>query len=188
MFATTGFDETTVDQISAAAGVSRRTFFRYFDSKAAVLWSSFDLEIDAIRSQLAGMPDELPIMDAIRLAVATANHYHPDDVAELRTRMNLIGTVPALQASSAIHYARWEEVIADFVAERLDRPANSLYPLAVSRATLAVCRAAFDRWVARADADLHVYLDLAIGALAVGFDPARLAIEPRPRAQAKKRS
>ncbi|HEV3292759.1 MAG TPA: hypothetical protein VG123_27610, partial [Streptosporangiaceae bacterium] len=47
----------------------------------------------------------------------------------------------------------------------------SLYPLAVGRATLAACRAAYDRWSARADADLTFYLDAALAALAAGFDP-----------------
>jgi hypothetical protein len=39
----------------------------------------------------------------------------------------------------------------------------------VGRATLAACRAAYERWAARADADLAVYLDAALRALAGGF-------------------
>ena len=53
-------------------------------------------------------------------------------------------------------------------------PPSSLYPLAVGRATLAACRAAYDRWSARADADLTFYLDAALTALAAGFDPAAI--------------
>ena len=52
---------------------------------------------------------------------------------------------------------------------RTGRPARSLYPLTVGRATLAACRAAYERWAARADADLTVYLDAALRALAAGF-------------------
>ena len=52
---------------------------------------------------------------------------------------------------------------------RIGQPADSLYPLAVGRAVLAVCRAGYDRWAARADADLTVYLDAALRALAAGF-------------------
>jgi hypothetical protein len=63
------------------------------------------------------------------------------------------------------------------VATRLGQPPGSLYPLAVGRATLAVCRAAYDRWCARADADLTVYLDAAVAALAAGFAPALLGTE-----------
>jgi TetR/AcrR family transcriptional regulator, regulator of mycofactocin system len=180
LFSDQGFDETTVDQVATAAGVSRRTFFRYFDSKAAVLWNTFDLELVTVKRLLAEAPDERSMMDAIRAAVVTANHHHADDVPELRTRMNLIGSVPALQANATVHYAAWEQAIAEFVAGRIGQPAGSLYPLAVGRAALAVCRAAYDRWVARADTDLQVYLDAALRALATGFDPEGLTTEPRP--------
>jgi TetR/AcrR family transcriptional regulator, regulator of mycofactocin system len=180
LFAEHGFDETTVDQVASAAGVSRRTFFRYFDSKSAVLWNTFDLEVATIRRLLSETPSDMQMMDAIRSAVVAANHYHADDVPELRTRMNLIGSVPTLQANATLHYTAWEEAIAEFVGDRIGQPASTLYPLAVSRAALAVCRAAYDRWVARADTDLQVYLDAAIQALAAGFDPDVLTTEPKP--------
>jgi len=172
LFTDQGFDNTTIEQIAAEAGVSKRTFFRYFSSKASVLWSEFDSEVDTIRAALADVPAEVPMMEAIRRAVATANHYRVQDVAELRLRMNLIGGVPALQSSTAVHYDAWERAISDFAAIRLGQPADSLYPLAVGRATLAACRAAYDRWSARADADLTFYLDAALAALAAGFEPS----------------
>jgi mycofactocin system transcriptional regulator len=174
LFAEQGFDETPIEQIAAEAGVSRRTFFRYFDSKASVLWSEFDTEVATIRAALAEVPATVPMTDAIRQAVVAANHYRAEDVPELRSRMNLIGSVPALQSSAAIHYDAWERAISDFVAGRIGQHAESLYPLAAGRATLAVCRAAYDRWTARADADLTVYLDAALSALAAGFSPGAL--------------
>ena len=157
--------------------MSRRTFFRYFSSKSGVLWGEFDAEVEAIRAALAAVPAEVPMMDAIRRAVVAANHYRAEDVPELRARMNLIISVPALQASAAVRYDAWERAISDFVATRIGQPTGSLYPLAVGRATLAVCRAAYDRWCARADADLTVYLDAAVAALAAGFRPALLGTE-----------
>ena len=171
LFTDQGFDSTTIEQIAAEAGVSKRTFFRYFSSKASVLWSEFDHEVEVIRAALADVPAGVPMMDAIRRAVVTANHYGPQDVPELRMRMNLIGNVPALQSSAALHYDAWERAISDFAAIRTGQPADSLYPLAVGRATLAACRAAYDRWSARADADLTFYLDAVLAALAAGFDP-----------------
>jgi mycofactocin system transcriptional regulator len=172
LFTDQGFDNTTIEQIAAEAGVSKRTFFRYFSSKASVLWSEFDSEVDTIRAALADVPPAVPMMEAIRRAVVTANHYRVQDVAELRLRMNLIGGVPALQSSTAVHYDAWERAISDFAAIRLGQPADSLYPLAVGRATLAACRAAYDRWSARADTDLTFYLDAALTALAAGFEPS----------------
>jgi TetR/AcrR family transcriptional regulator, regulator of mycofactocin system len=172
LFTDQGFDNTTIEQIAVEAGVSKRTFFRYFSSKASVLWSEFDSEVDTIRAALADVPAAVPMMEAIRRAVVTANHYRVQDVPELRLRMNLIGSVPALQSSTAVHYDAWERAISDFAAIRLGQPADSLYPLAVGRATLAACRAAYDRWSARADTDLTFYLDAALAALAAGFEPS----------------
>jgi TetR/AcrR family transcriptional regulator, regulator of mycofactocin system len=175
LFSDLGFDETTVERIAGEAGVSRRTFFRYFDSKADVLWHAFDGEVRALRGAFAAVPAGVPLMSAIRQVVVGANRYRAEDVPELRTRMNLIGSVPALQASAAQHYDDWERAVSEFAAARLGQPADSLYPLAIGRATLAVCRSAYDQWAERADADLTRYLDQALRALAVGFDADHLA-------------
>ena len=58
--------------------------------------------MEAIRAALAAAPDAVPMMDAIRQAVVAADHYRAEDVPELRARMNLIISVPALQASAAM--------------------------------------------------------------------------------------
>ena len=171
LFAQRGFDNTTIEQIAAEAGVSERTFFRYFTTKASVLWTEFETEVETIRASLAAVPDDVPLMEAIRGAVVAANHYHADDVPEMRMRMHLIATVPALSFSAAEHYEAWERAISDFAGRRLGQPAGSLYPLAIGRAALAACRAAYDRWSARADDDLTIYLDAALTALAAGFAP-----------------
>jgi TetR/AcrR family transcriptional regulator, regulator of mycofactocin system len=95
-------------------------------------------------------------------------------VPEMRMRMTLIATEPALSFSAAEHYADWERAISEFAARRLGQPASSLYCLAIGRAVLAACRAAYDRWSARADDDLPRYLDAVLTALASGFDPDAL--------------
>ena len=74
----------------------------------------------------------------------------------------------------APHYDAWERAISEFAAARLAQPADSLYPLAIGRTALAACRAAYDRWAARADDDLTVYLDATLTALAAGFAPDAL--------------
>lgn len=171
LFTAHGFENTTIEQIAAEAGVSERTFFRYFGSKASVLFTEFETEVSEIREALRDVPGDVPMMDAIRGAVVAANHYRAADVPEVRMRMNMFATVPALAAAAAEHYEAWERAISEFAAVRLAQPPDSLYPLAVGRATLATCRAAHDRWAVRADADLTVYLDVALRALAAGFAP-----------------
>ena len=56
LFARQGYDETTIDQIAAAVGVSRRTFFRYYDSKREVVWGEFDAELIRLRTRLEEAP------------------------------------------------------------------------------------------------------------------------------------
>lgn len=175
LFTEQGFHETTVDQIAAAAGVSQRTFFRYYDAKTAVLWNEFDTEVATIETLLSETPDDIPVMEAIRRAVIAANHYCAEDVPELRMRMSLLSTVPELAASAMMHYDAWERAISDFVARRTCSMNDSLYPLAVGRATLAACRAAYEYWAVRADNDLTAYIDTTLRALAAGFPDAILA-------------
>src|ERR1700689_4736598 len=52
LFAAHGFDATTVDEIAAAAGIGRRTFFRYFPSKNDIPWGAFEDELDRMRVRL----------------------------------------------------------------------------------------------------------------------------------------
>jgi TetR/AcrR family transcriptional regulator, regulator of mycofactocin system len=138
-------------------------------------------QVEALRAELANASPDVSIMEAIRIAVVAINHYSASDVPELRTRMNLIGSSPGLYTGAAIHYDAWERAVSDFVAARVGQPHDSLYPLAVGRVTLAACRAAYDRWVARADTNLTVYLDAALVALAAGFADRIFTTEPKPR-------
>jgi mycofactocin system transcriptional regulator len=187
LYADHGYDGTTVDMIAAEAGTSRRTFFRYFESKASVLWYAFDAEVSKIRETLAAMPRDLPVMEAVRQAVVAVNHYGAQDLGQLRIRMGLIGSTSELAGSASLHYDAWERAVVDFVAERSGQPAESLYPLTVGRATLAACSAAYERWAARADADLTGYLDAALRALAAGFRDDVLTSEPDPPKTHKRR-
>ncbi|WP_239154966.1 hypothetical protein [Amycolatopsis sp. FDAARGOS 1241] len=65
-----------------------------------------------------------------------------------------------------------------------DRPArDSLYPLAVGRVVFAACRAAYEHWSARADADLAVYWDASLRAVASGCADPSLTAAPSPAAE-----
>jgi mycofactocin system transcriptional regulator len=190
LFDRRGFDETTVDQIAGAAGVGRRTFFRYFPTKAAVLWYDFDRHVDEMRESLAGAARDVPMMSAVRDAVLLGNRYGAADLPDLRTRTSLISTVPALQASATLYYARWEAVIAEFVAVRTGLPASSLYPSVVGRCVLAACRAAYADWASAGEGALRAFLFAALGVLEPGFDEQqlrsagrRLAAQRRARAR-----
>ncbi len=174
LFAARGFNDTTVEDIAVGAGVSRRTFFRYFESKAAVLWHGFDEEVDALRTVLATMPDSLSPMQAVRRAVVEVNAKRGGP-AELRLRMELVSQVPALQMTAVRHYDDWEAVVARFIADRLALDEHALIPRCVGRTTLAACRAAYEQWLLEPNSVLADHIDDALAALARGFavDDAR---------------
>ena len=87
LFARQGYDETTVDEIAAAVGVSRRTFFRYYESKPDVVWGEFDAELVRLREQLQTAPAGEPMMDVLRRAVMATNRFGAGELDELRIRM-----------------------------------------------------------------------------------------------------
>jgi AcrR family transcriptional regulator len=63
-----GYDNTTVEQIAAAADVSPRTFSRYFATKDAVVVALLEELVDAVATTMAELPDEVPPLEAIRRA------------------------------------------------------------------------------------------------------------------------
>ena len=62
LFGRQGFERTTVDDIAAAAGIGRRTFFRYFPSKNDVPWGDFEGELDRMRLRLKDSPAATPLI------------------------------------------------------------------------------------------------------------------------------
>src|ERR1700758_3754790 len=89
LFDAQGFEATTVDDIAAAAGIGRRTFFRYFPSKNDVPWGAFDRELDRMRVLLKDFAPEMPLMEAVRLALIDFNQVPTDQVLLHRRRMEL---------------------------------------------------------------------------------------------------
>jgi TetR/AcrR family transcriptional regulator, regulator of mycofactocin system len=169
LFARQGFDRTTVDDIAAAAGIGRRTFFRYFPSKNDVPWGNFEGELERMRARLATCAQETPLMDAIRVAIVDFNRIEPEQVPWHRRRMELILRTPTLQAHSTLRYAAWREVIADFVCERTGQSPDALAPRTIAYAALGVAVAAYEQWLEADDADLGDLLDSAMRELAAAF-------------------
>jgi TetR/AcrR family transcriptional regulator, regulator of mycofactocin system len=169
LFAAQGFESTTVDEIAAAAGIGRRTFFRYFPSKNDVPWGAFEDELDRMRVRLRACPPEVPLMDAIRLALIDFNRVAPAQVPLHRRRMELILRVPALLAHSTLRFTAWREVVAEFVADRTGRRPGELAPQAIAHAVLGVCVAAYEHWLDDPSADLGELLDDAMRQLSGAF-------------------
>ncbi|WAL67469.1 mycofactocin system transcriptional regulator [Amycolatopsis cynarae] len=154
LFARQGFERTTIDDIARAAGIGRRTFFRYFPSKNDIAWGDFDGELQRMRKRLTGYPPELPLVEAIRSALVDFNRIPPEEAPWHRRRMELILTTPALQAHSALRYADWRQVLAEFVAGRLGIAPDSLAPQAIAYAVLGIALAAYEQWLRSPESDL----------------------------------
>ncbi len=169
LFDERGFDQTTVDDIAAAAGIARRTFFGYFASKNDVPWGSFDRQLAYLREVLAGLPQDLPVMEAIRRAVLAFNTVDPAEQPWHRRRLALILGTPALQAHSTLRYTEWRQVITEFVAQRLGRSEDSLTVQTIGYTSLAAAIAAYDVWLREDDGDLLELIDAAFRGLADGF-------------------
>jgi mycofactocin system transcriptional regulator len=169
LFAARGFEATTVDEIAAAAGIGRRTFFRYFPSKNDIPWGAFEDELDRMRVRLKACPPQVPLMDAIRIALIDFNRVAPAQVPLHRRRMELILRVPALLAHSTLRFTAWREVVAEFVADRTGRRPEELAPQAIAHAVLGVSVAAYEHWLDHPAADLGVLLDDAMRQLSGAF-------------------
>jgi mycofactocin system transcriptional regulator len=169
LFAARGFEGTTVDEIAAAAGIGRRTFFRYFPSKNDIPWGAFEDELERMRVRLKACPPEVPLADALRVALIDFNRVAPAQVPLHRRRMELILRVPTLLAHSTLRFAAWREVVAEFVAERTGRRPDDLAPQAIAHAVLGVAIAAYEHWLDDPGADLGALLDDAMRQLSGAF-------------------
>ncbi len=169
LFTTVGFDATTVDDIATAAGIGRRTFFRYFASKNHVVWGRFDDGLETLRQRLAQAPPDQPPGAALREAVVAFNELPAEQVPVHRQRMTLILTVDGLQAHSTLMYARWRGVVAEFVAGRTGEPVDALLPRLVGHVMLGAAVAAYEQWLADPEAELTALLDGAVARAAEAF-------------------
>ncbi len=169
LFEQRGFEQTTVEDIASAAGIGRRTFFRYFASKNEVPWGDFDGELARMRRRLAATPPQAPLMEAIRQAVVDFNKMPAEQWPAHRRRMTFILGVPALQAHSTLRFAAWRAVIADFAGQRTGQRPDDLLPSTIAHAMLGVAVAAYEQWLASPDADLCELLDAGVRALRSAF-------------------
>jgi mycofactocin system transcriptional regulator len=169
LFAERGFDATTMDDIALAVGVSRRTLFRYYDSKNDIVWGEFGDVMDALREQLRATSADEDLMTALRRAIVASNRYPASELPTLRIRMRLIGTVGALQGHSMLRYEEWRRIVSEFAAERRGESADDLVPRLVGSAALGTTMAAFQSWVEQGDGDPADTVDRALAHLAAGF-------------------
>jgi len=154
MFAAQGFDATTVDEVAAAAGVARRTFFRYFPSKNDILWGDFQGLLRELENWLASVGEDRSILDVIADASVRFNRVHTDGASAHRERMELILHTPALRANAALRHDEWRAVVTKYAARRLGQSTDDLGPQVVGYTALGAANAAYELWLRDPSAEL----------------------------------
>jgi mycofactocin system transcriptional regulator len=167
MFTRFGYAKTSVEQIAGSAGISRRTFFRYFSTKADVVWGDFEREVERLRTTLEAVPANVPMITALRHAVVEFNRVPPEETEHHRARLRLILGEPDLIARSMVKFAGWRQVIAEFAGRRLGRDPTGLLPQVVGECALGASVAAYRRWFVDEGAELSDLMDEAFRVLEV---------------------
>lgn len=149
-----GFDHVSVAELAAAAGISRATFFRYFPTKADVVWRGFDRALDRMEESLEDAPAEQDTLAAIREAIdesflATA----PDRDVWWQSFM-LVNARRSVGGESHDRWARWSHLVTRFVAGRMGVPEGHPVPAAIAWAHLGIYLATLRAWAGQPmDAD-----------------------------------
>ncbi|MFI8519328.1 TetR family transcriptional regulator [Streptomyces sp. NPDC085481] len=177
LLALRGFDAVTVDEIVAAAGVSKRTFFRYFASKEDVVvqfLAGMGSDIHAaLAERPAGEPPSASLRHAVAVPLAACTDKHADHTARALRVVQLILRTPALLARFLERQAAWREALAAELAHRqgLD-PAVDLYPRLAAGTALVAFHTALQRWGdSDAAEDPMALLDRAFAVVAPALDP-----------------
>jgi mycofactocin system transcriptional regulator len=170
LFVARGFADVSVDDVAQAAGISRRTLFRYYPSKNAIPWGDFDTHLAHLRDLLDNVDPRVPLGQALRDALLAFNTFDESETARHRQRMRVILQTAELQAYSMTMYAGWREVIAGFVARRLDRKTTDLLPQTAAWTMLAVALSAYEHWLGDESVPLPTALGNAFDVVGAGLD------------------
>jgi mycofactocin system transcriptional regulator len=170
LFARRGFGEVSVDDVAQAAGIARRTLFRYYASKNAIPWGEFDAHLDHMRELLDAVGPDVRTGDALRAALLAFNTFDESETARHRLRMRVILETTELQAYSMTMYAGWRDVISGFVARRRGAKAQDLLPQTVAWTMLGVALSAYQHWLADESVSLSQALGDAFDVVRPGLD------------------
>jgi AcrR family transcriptional regulator len=172
LFEQKGYEATTVEDIAAAADVSPRTFFRYFESKQDVVMAKTNEKGEGLGALLAARPAEEGPVEALRNVITSSITDAITDEVVLREMRVMMGT-PELRAMALDHFHEHQAELAVALAERLGEPADALVPHVLAGVVSTALWAVVDRWVAEGgEADrLRPMVDGVFDLLASGFDP-----------------
>ncbi|MEU4452436.1 helix-turn-helix domain-containing protein [Nocardioides sp. NPDC023903] len=166
LFAAQGYDETTVDEVAAAAGVSRRTLFNYFRSKEDLALSGLAEQGEQIAARFAERPDDEDIWVSLRAAFQVLDEIETAPEHRLAV-VKLLFSNDSLRAGHAEKQARWTDILAPLIENRLPASPQRAFAARAIAATGIVCLQTAMQELARLDGqgDAYALYDAAIAAV-----------------------
>jgi AcrR family transcriptional regulator len=169
LFATKGYEATTVDEIAAAAGVARRTFFRHFRSKEEAIFPDHDDTLVRAEAVLNAAPPHEHPLDTVCRGIKEVMKMYAARPEISVARYKLTREVPTLREAEIASVARYERLFTRYLLGHFDEHAHhdaaNDDPLLAEVAASAVVTAhnhVLRRWL-RADGkgDVEAQLDHA---------------------------
>jgi AcrR family transcriptional regulator len=144
LFRERGFDETTVADIAARAGLTERTFFRYFADKREVLFSGSAMLRDFLVDKVTSAPASTPPLDAVVDALEQTAPFFEERRDFARKRQALIVAHAELHERELIKMASWASAIGDALRRR---GVPALAASLAAQAGIAIFKPAFESWL-----------------------------------------
>lgn len=167
LFMEHGYEQTTIEQVAAAVGMSGRSVFRYFASKEDMVVGSMAQVGADIAAALQARPADEPAWEALRRALDGPLRDLNDDGGLALARSALLASTPALRAAQLQKHAQWSDLLVPGVISRLSGAPESrrLRARAIVAAALACLDVAVEDWTeSGGEKPLAALLDAAIAA------------------------
>jgi len=179
LFERKGFEATTIEDIAAAAEVSPRTFFRYFESKPELIMARSASKESRIGPMLAARPAGEGLLEATREVVRAELDDHLADPLVVR-ELQVMLTTPSLRKLAREHFHEEEAELVVAVAGRLGVSPDDLEAQVTATMIASAIWTTTNRWVAQgADPErLEPMLDEAFAILADGLAPGGRSRRP----------
>ena len=166
LFAAKGYDNTTLEEVAAAAGVSRRTLFNYFRNKEDLALGSLAEQGELIAARLAERPADEDAWSALRAAFQVLEEIDMTAHGRLEFITLLFGN-DSLRAGHAEKQARWQDLFAPLIEPRVpDSDHRTLQARAIAAAAITCLKVANEEWVRLGgQVDLFDLYDTAVHAV-----------------------
>lgn len=168
LFAENGYDQTTVDEVATAAGVSRRTLFNYFRTKEDLALSGLSEQGDVIAARLAARPTDEGVWASLRSSFLVLDEINLSPQNRLEIVSILFGN-DSLRAGHAEKQARWTDLLAPLIEPKLPASAERSFEARAIVATAITClQTATEEWLRQQGASpLFNLYDTAVQAIRV---------------------